>query len=133
METITEFKAANGKTIFHIKEKISMETHLKALQDHIIKRFIDRYAFSKHNIDPEFKNHLDDEYMQSFRFVEGKQYIKIVANGSAYGFIVKGDHPKFKDGDILKANSWTAPAKNKARGNIYNPESYKHFDWTSAS
>jgi hypothetical protein len=39
--------------------------------------------------------------------------------GSAWGFIVKTDtDKKFKKGDILKCAGWSAPARNKARGNV---------------
>ena len=34
---------------------------------------------------------------------------------------------RFQEGDILLAASWATPAKNKARGNIY--QEY-HISWT---
>ncbi len=43
-----------------------------------------------------------------------------------WGFIVKTDtDKKFRKGDILKAASWAAPARNKARGNILEGD----FSW----
>lgn len=49
----------------------------------------------------------------------GKRYIKIIKEGSVWGFIVIDDNDKlFRKGDILKAASWATPARNKARGNI---------------
>ncbi len=46
----------------------------------------------------------------------GKRYVRIVSesNGqrSAFGFV------DTQTGDVLKASSWKAPAKNFARGNI---------------
>lgn len=45
----------------------------------------------------------------------GKRYARIVATGSqreAFGFV------DLTNGDVLKAASWKAPAKNFARGNI---------------
>lgn len=65
----------------------------------------------------------------------GQKYARIVSTSwssrSSYGFIVlTDDDPKFKFGDILKAASWKAPAKNFARGNIFDPKSYAHFYWT---
>ena len=58
-----------------------------------------------------------DEFVSRLSIEEGSKYIKIVSNGSVWGFINKGNK-KFKVGDILKAASWRAPALNKARGNI---------------
>lgn len=50
---------------------------------------------------------------------EGTKYIKIINDGSVWGFVVNTDNDKkFRKGDILKAASWAAPARNKARGNI---------------
>ena len=59
---------------------------------------------------------------------KGKKYTKIVRDGSVWGFIVKEDMPRFKKGDILTAATWSAPATNQARGNIYQTN-YK-IDWT---
>ena len=60
---------------------------------------------------------------------EGSKYIKIVRSGTqdmVWGFIVKTDtDKKFRKGDILKAASWAAPARNKARGNILEGD----FSW----
>jgi len=79
---------------------------------------------------------LNDEYF-SERFKEfdeslvvntrGKKYVKLISDNSVWGFVVKEDGDKFKKGDILKAASWNAPAKNKARGNIF--EEYD-VNWT---
>jgi hypothetical protein len=60
-----------------------------------------------------------ERFNESIRTEAGSKYIKVVSNGSVWGFIVKGTNDKqFKQGDILKAASWAAPARNKARGNI---------------
>jgi len=63
-----------------------------------------------------------EEFRDSLIVVEGRKYLKIVKKlGSqemVWGFIVKEDDKKFKEGDILKAASWSAPARNRARGNI---------------
>ena len=67
----------------------------------------------------EIQAKMYDEFVNSIRVDEGSKYIKIVKQGSVWGFIVKSDKDKmFRKGDILKAASWAAPARNKARGNI---------------
>lgn len=65
--------------------------------------------------------------------IPGSKYIKIVTNShgsrSAHSFICANDTQKFKKGDILKANSWKAPATNFVRGNILT-KTYNHISWT---
>ena len=67
----------------------------------------------------EFKNGLD--------YNKGAKYIKVIRRDnqtSVHSFIVNiYDDKKFKYGDILKAASWKTPARNFARGNIF--ENYK--------
>ena len=58
------------------------------------------------------------EFAEAIRIEEGRKYIKVIQGGSVWGFIMKADDAKFKAGDILKAASWAAPARNKPRGNI---------------
>ena len=59
---------------------------------------------------------------------EGNKYTKIIKDGCVWGFIVATDNDKkFKKGDILKAAGWNAPARNAARGNIF--EDYT-IQWT---
>lgn len=59
----------------------------------------------------------------------GQKYVKIIRENSVWGFIVNTDNDKvFKKGDILKAAGWNAPARNAARGNIYDDDYY--IQWT---
>ena len=73
----------------------------------------------KENSVIEFKNGIDH--------ICGSKYIKVIRRDnqtSVHSFIVNiYDDDKFKYGDILKASSWNAPARNFARGNIF--ENYK--------
>lgn len=66
----------------------------------------------------EIRKKMIEEFNKKVHTIEGKKYIKVVAGSSVWGFIVKEDEGKFRKGDILKAASWAAPAKNAARGNI---------------
>jgi len=60
----------------------------------------------------------------------GKKYIRVVLDGSVWGFIVNTHNdPKFKYGDILLAAGWKAPAKNHARGNVIDGN-FKTISWT---
>ena len=61
------------------------------------------------------------DFENSFEIKEGTKYIKLVRkNNGVWGFIVNTDKDKkFKYGDILMAAGYNAPARNKARGNIF--------------
>lgn len=59
-------------------------------------------------------------------FEHGRRYTKVFAyqgnRRSLWCFVDE-------NGDILLPASWRAPAKH-ARGNIYDPSSWKNFEWT---
>ncbi len=69
-------------------------------------------------------------------FERGRKFIKVVKSSwgsrSVHSFICIQPHGKFQFGDILKAASWAAPAKNFARGNVLNTNSYNNHRWTGA-
>ena len=72
----------------------------------------------------DYDNFMDNPEMRlSFReglaYLPGNKYLKIVSKNSVWGFINLGN-PKFKEGDLLKAAGWSAPALNKPRGNIFD-------------
>jgi hypothetical protein len=87
------------------------------------------YANQKWSSNSEVKNKMIEEFNNGLSYIEGKKYIKVVKNGSVHSFIVKENEGKFRKGDILKAASWNAPAKNHARGNIFG---IYHISWTGA-
>jgi len=61
------------------------------------------------------------EFAEAIEMKFGSKYIKILSGGSAHSFIVNTDKDaKFKKGDILMAASWSTPARNKPRGNIFD-------------
>ena len=83
---------------------------------------------------PESGDRMIQEYIDGFEFIDGKKFIKVVGRGSAKAFIVKksgtvsGKYVGFEEGDILKAKTWTAHAKNGERGNVLKGN-YK-IKWT---
>ena len=49
----------------------------------------------------------------------GKKYIKVTSEGGVTAFVVNTDKDsRFKLGDVMKAASWNAPARNSARGDV---------------
>ena len=67
------------------------------------------------------KEKMCHEYAIGVGSKNGSKYIRLTTGnrGAAAGFIVNTDNDKkFKKGDLLKAASWSAPARNFARGNV---------------
>ena len=98
-----------------------MNEQLDILMDTIARDFANR------NPNREEANR---EFRESLQVEEGRKYLKITkrlgTQTMVWGFIVKGDNDKlFRKGDILKAASWAAPARNKPRGNILRGD----FSW----
>ena len=81
----------------------------------------------------EFAQAQLDNFMESLEFNSGSKYIKVIRNDGnqrmVWGFIVNSEtDSKFKYGDILKAAGWAAPARNAARGNVFEDLSW--IRWT---
>jgi len=80
----------------------------------------------------EFAQAQLEGFMESIEFSGGSKYIKVIRNDNqrtVWGFIVNTDtDKKFKRGDILKPAGWAAPARNKARGNVFEDLSW--VQWT---
>lgn len=75
------------------------------------------------------KEKMNREFRESIRVTKGKKYIKIMEKRRVWGFVVAvDDDPKFKLGDILMAKSINGPARNHARGNIFDDSYTVH--WT---
>ena len=82
---------------------------------------------SADNIEKRIKENSVVEFKNGIDHICGSKYIKVIRRDnqtSVHSFIVNiYDDDKFKYGDILKASSWNAPARNFARGNVF--ENYK--------
>ena len=76
-------------------------------------------------------NYSEDKF--GVEFDEGKKYVKIVTisgggSRSVYCFVEK------ENGNIWRAASWKAPARNFIRGNVYDQASYiNRVRWTGVS
>jgi hypothetical protein len=75
----------------------------------------------------EIQFRMYDEFVLSLRVEHGRKYIKIIQGDGVWGFINKCNK-KFREGDILKAAGWNAPALNKPRGNVLDGN--YEINWT---
>ena len=84
----------------------------------------------------DYNKHGSAEGNYQVSFDKGRKFLKVIKSSwgsrSVHGFICVVAHDKFQFGDILKAASWAQPAKNFARGNVLDTDSYKHHRWMGA-
>ena len=82
------------------------------------------------------KDEMEENYCNGLEVTEGSRYWKITStNGSGTqrsvaGFIAKAGDKKFREGDMLKAAGWAAPARNFARGNVLDGTGFENARWT---
>ena len=80
------------------------------------------------------KNEMEEDYCNGLEVSEGSRYWKITSGRrnqrSVSGFIVKAGDKKFREGDMLKAAGWAAPARNFARGNGLDGRGVNEVRWT---
>lgn len=108
-------KNLEDKMVVNLKEymeiiKADYRAFFKGRNDEIAKKMIE-----------EFENGLQVEV--------GSKYLKIITQNSVHSFICLKDGGKFAKGDILKAASWRAPAKNFPRGNLMKKD-FSRVRWT---
>jgi hypothetical protein len=106
-----------------------IKTSLRRYLDHI---YTDYTAWmSRGPANSERRDIMIADFVESLSFKMGSKYVKVVQKGAVHSFIVNtNDDPKFVFGDILKPASYSAPARNFARGNIFD-ETYG-ATWTGA-
>ena len=86
--------------------------------------------------DVEIRDAMIENYNAGLEVTEGSRYWKITStNGSGTsrsvsGFICKAGDKKFREGDMLKAAGWAAPARNFARGNVLDGSGVDNVRWT---
>lgn len=89
----------------------------------------DRWSGPNRN---EHEEEMFAEYCEKIDYKPGSKYIKILTSG-VHSFVVNTDKDKkFNRGDILKAASWNAPARNFARGNVLDG-SLENVRWTGVN
>jgi hypothetical protein len=86
--------------------------------------------------DTKIMNEMIENYCNGLEVTEGSRYWKIISTSgsgtqrSVNGFIVKAGDKKFREGDMLKAAGWAAPARNFARGNVLDGSGVNEVRWT---
>lgn len=97
-----------------------MQTQIETLKGKIKADYINwTTAGGTKELSGYFKETVDN-FDDSITVKTGKKYIKIIRDNGVWGFIVNTDDDKlFKKGDILKAAGYNAPARNAARGNVF--------------
>ena len=71
---------------------------------------------------------MQEVFANAWQVKEGPKYIKLISKNMVHSFIVKKAFKHFKEGDVLKAASWAAPALNQPRGNVLDGN--YHMQWT---
>jgi hypothetical protein len=111
--------------------KIMNEDMKKAVDVLIEMIKVDYEQFLTRGDEREMSNYGKEQMETFYDKIEvrpGNKYIKIIKDRSVWGFIVNTENDKkFKYGDILKAAGYNAPARNAARGNLF--EGYE-IRWT---
>jgi len=84
----------------------------------------------------DIREEMSENFCNGLEVEENRRYWKIThTNGSGTqrsvsGFIVKAGDKKFREGDMLKAAGWAAPARNFARGNVLDGTGLENARWT---
>ena len=103
-------------TVYVKKEK---NATLESGVDNLMNAMIEDYTGMSRSSSSDIKNEMNKKYVEGLVAKKGKKYIKIMQDYSATSFIVAVENDKkFKQGDVLFASSWDAPARNRARGNV---------------
>ena len=112
-----------------------IEKVLEAMREDY-RRWSGRCASHDESAHSRIKDEMEENYCNGLKVEENRRYWKIIgSNGggssiSVKGFICKAGDKKFREGDMLKAAGWAAPARNFARGNVLDGTGLNNARWT---
>ena len=110
-----------------------IEKVLEAMREDY-KRWSSRCARHDEAAHSRIKAEMEKDYCEGLEVTEGSRYWKIISDKrgsrSVCGFIAKAGDKKFREGDMLKAAGWAAPARNFARGNVLDGRGVNEVRWT---
>ena len=132
MTVTTEFASS-------LEQKVRLIEQIQEMINHIQDSYI-RSMSKNDTLDVtgliDYQLDMIDHFCNNIQIQPGTKFIKItVPSGSSesvHSFVVAEDAGKFKCGDILKAASYRAPAKNFARGNVFTGD-FSRITWTGAN
>jgi hypothetical protein len=126
LDTVQEIKDNMGKTI---RKMLNVEERI----DEVLNHMVNDYRNWIPNVIQDEERVQD--WASKLRVEYGNKYIKIWQDNSICMFIVNVvNDKKFAFGDILKPAGWRAPARNFARGSVFDTISMEGcVRWTGAS
>ena len=113
----------------------AIEKVLEAMREDY-RRWSDRCASHNESAHSRIRDEMEENFCNGLEVEENRRYWKIThTNGSGTqrsvaGFIAKAGDKKFREGDMLKAAGWAAPARNFARGNVLDGTGFDNARWT---
>ena len=116
--------------------KEAMSDKMDDLLDHMRENYV-KWSRSGPDGSTDIKTEMEEDYADGLVYEYGSKYIKVISGkrnqSSVCLFVVNTDRDKkFRFGDILKPAGWAAPARNFARGNVFEEDGFNRVQWTGA-